>query len=638
MAENVTKKVEAVAAAATADVKKQQEELDKKIKESTKSYDTFIEAMKNYRGENLRGLNEIIVTTARLNVDVQKLAQANKDGYEYLLKRNKTEVEANAKQIEALSKNAEKQEELLKAYEKKNELIVQNGLIAKAELEEEYRNLEASLEKNEYYEERIVQLREERDNRIRAIAKETLNQTYQNSAEMHTVLEQQSKASVDKIIEHAGEVVKHTGGLWKGVIDVGAQKEHLDTAKNQLTDYLTSLKTFGQEQLAEYDKQLADTSLSFEERQTIIEQRNAFEVKHNKFLADETKRVNKELETIEKSSQNLRLQQFKEYGEKATKITKEIAAYTQTMTKSFIDVLDQMSTNYGEKAKELGEEITSVEDERKNKLAEVALTEEERQTREEELAQEKINLENATTEEQKNKSQERIDTLQTELGAEENINSEYDQKKADLEKEKEKTEARQRKADNLKKKVDLGQKIVQAIADVASGAANALSYGPFLGPVLAAMVTALGAVQIGLMTKQLVKFEDGGLLRGRRHSEGGMPILGSNIEVEGGEYVVNRQSTGKNLGLLHYINSQRRPLSSADMDDFFASAGRRVQPSFAAMMEEGGQLPAMLNTAQPDGYMLMDAIQSIKFEPKVSVTDINSAQSDVVKVDSWVGM
>lgn len=47
---------------------------------------------------------------------------------------------------------------------------------------------------------------------------------------------------------------------------------------------------------------------------------------------------------------------------------------------------------------------------------------------------------------------------------------------------------------------------------------------------------------------------NGGMIRGISHSQGGMPILGTNIEVEGGEYVINKESTRKNLPLLNKIN------------------------------------------------------------------------------------
>ena len=47
----------------------------------------------------------------------------------------------------------------------------------------------------------------------------------------------------------------------------------------------------------------------------------------------------------------------------------------------------------------------------------------------------------------------------------------------------------------------------------------------------------------------------GGILEGKSHSEGGMPILGSNIVVEGGEYVINKEATQRNLPLLEKINT-----------------------------------------------------------------------------------
>lgn len=51
------------------------------------------------------------------------------------------------------------------------------------------------------------------------------------------------------------------------------------------------------------------------------------------------------------------------------------------------------------------------------------------------------------------------------------------------------------------------------------------------------------------------KYANGGKLEGKSHANGGMPILGSNIIVEGGEYVINKQATKDNLPLLERINS-----------------------------------------------------------------------------------
>lgn len=50
-------------------------------------------------------------------------------------------------------------------------------------------------------------------------------------------------------------------------------------------------------------------------------------------------------------------------------------------------------------------------------------------------------------------------------------------------------------------------------------------------------------------------FANGGMLHGKSHAQGGMPILGSNIEVEGGEFVVNKKSAKKYQNTLNAINS-----------------------------------------------------------------------------------
>lgn len=52
-----------------------------------------------------------------------------------------------------------------------------------------------------------------------------------------------------------------------------------------------------------------------------------------------------------------------------------------------------------------------------------------------------------------------------------------------------------------------------------------------------------------------VALAKGGKLEGKSHAEGGMPILGSNVVVEGGEYVINKEATKRNLPLLEQINS-----------------------------------------------------------------------------------
>lgn len=229
--------------------------------------------------------------------------------------------------------------------------------------------------------------------------------------------------------------------------------------------------------------------------------------------------------------------------------------------------------------------------------------------------------------------------LQEQINAEMTANQQLANQERELAKEKEKQEKEIAKKEKQQKRVQITQSIAQAFTETSLGVMKAISASPLtLGLPWSAIIAATGALQIGVMTAQLAKLEDGGLLNGKRHADGGMRIEGTNIEVEGGEYVINRDSTNKNLSLVKYINSQRRALGPNDLNSFFSQNYQGFEPPFKRMLETGGQLPAVDNTVSIDNEALIDAIRTVKIEPKVAVTDINTVQKDVVKVDNSAGM
>jgi hypothetical protein len=70
-------------------------------------------------------------------------------------------------------------------------------------------------------------------------------------------------------------------------------------------------------------------------------------------------------------------------------------------------------------------------------------------------------------------------------------------------------------------------------------------------PILAAIIGVAGAIQISaLAAKPLPKFEKGGLIGGKLHSQGG-----TMIEAEQGEYMVNRRQTAKHRRELDAMNT-----------------------------------------------------------------------------------
>lgn len=118
-------------------------------------------------------------------------------------------------------------------------------------------------------------------------------------------------------------------------------------------------------------------------------------------------------------------------------------------------------------------------------------------------------------------------------------------------------------ADETKKatKIDLDLKELQAIANTAVGVTQAIAEGGVAGIVTGVLVAAAGAIQIASIETQKASLGDGGILHGPSHASGGITGTGrfNNIEVEGGEFVINKAATQKNIGLLHYINQVGEP-------------------------------------------------------------------------------
>ncbi|MFA5715344.1 MAG: hypothetical protein WC998_06375 [Candidatus Paceibacterota bacterium] len=118
--------------------------------------------------------------------------------------------------------------------------------------------------------------------------------------------------------------------------------------------------------------------------------------------------------------------------------------------------------------------------------------------------------------------------------------------------------------------VESGISLVSAAANIIKG----FSSIPIVGVVLG--LAAVGAMIAGFIlstakAKDAVKMEEGGevgygLLSGRRHSQGGIPI-----NAEGGEYFTNRKSTSKYLPLLEAINKDDRDSMRVFFDRNFTS-------------------------------------------------------------------
>lgn len=230
-----------------------------------------------------------------------------------------------------------------------------------------------------------------------------------------------------------------------------------------------------------------------------------------------------------------------------------------------------------------------------------------------------------------------IDQLNAEMAAqrakvEEERQAQEEMKK--LEAKKEQEELNQRKKEQKRAET-------QAIISGALAIANGFATYPFIpdGLAMGALATVLTAAQVALIKKQ--KFADGGLLEGKSHAQGGIPVGNTNIEVEGGEYVTNKHTTEKNLDVLTFINSKRRKLDMGDFIDFYSSgkAGRNINSALPrTKFADGGNLPS-LRTDISLNTRLYDSLEAYAQRPVVvSVVDINRKQADVRNVRVLAGL
>ena len=158
----------------------------------------------------------------------------------------------------------------------------------------------------------------------------------------------------------------------------------------------------------------------------------------------------------------------------------------------------------------------------------------------------------------------------------------------------------------------------------------------FLGLALSAVALGLGLRNV-MAIKNTPIYEDGGVIQGARHSQGGVKVLGGQAEVEGGEFITNRKSTAANLPLLHYINDKKKTLTAEDLLEFFSSGTPRMRSKATSKFAGGGQLPTT-NGAEVTRVVNVADIAEDNTTYVVSVVDIINATDNLKKVQALSGL
>ena len=459
------------------------------------------------------------------------------------------------------------------------------------------------------------------NDRIKAINEERRKAELQADKEYHDKLEQSQKAfderflnmrktesdyvireikamvtSADAALENNGEV----RNSW-GILDLGKTQNNLKIAKEAFT------KAFGEIELEQGQliMQLKKGEISFGDFT------NA-----NNELNEEAKYVRGKLKEIEADSKD-----------SIGKFIDSINTYVQAIGQGIQDVLSQVWENqdaaYDKEIENLDKWIDKYEDMLQYQK---------------DITQEYSNNINSIEDElataRGDRREKLIDDLNAQMAAQRASLAQQkmieNEKKRELDK-KEKLELQQRKKER-------DRAVISAIISTALATANGLATQPFVpvGIAMGALATTLGAVQIALIKSQ--KYANGGVIQGKPHSQGGVKVLGGRAEVEGGEFITNKQSTSANLDILEFINSKKRRVDLNDLVTFYSTKKPLPKPMAKTKFANGGEIPT-LRTDLDLNDKLVTMFEEFGRRPSVvSVVDIIKAQDKVNKVRTLAGV
>ena len=230
-----------------------------------------------------------------------------------------------------------------------------------------------------------------------------------------------------------------------------------------------------------------------------------------------------------------------------------------------------------------------------------------------------------------------IDQINAEMEAARASARQAQKLREDEERQNKKAEELEKKRKKAQYKRDLAQAVVNGAMAVTMAAIN---NWPMPAIAMMALAAATTAAQIATITSNK-PYAKGGVLEGPSHSQGGIPVGNTGIEVEGKEYVVRKRSTTPNVQLLDMINKSERKLTLDDFIDFYSTGKikkniKSISPQ--AKFASGGVIPTISNAYDFDDR-LISAFEDYSNRPVyVAVTDINNKQEQVRNVQVLAGL
>ena len=597
-------------------IKAYTDELDerrKRLEEFYEKNNTSAEHM-----DNISGVKKYLEYKNKLKLDdvyKERIDNLKKflDDYEWTVKtksfklRKEERKQAETEKQQAIASITTKYGDMIKAendyYDKLEEANKAKVLLGQATEAEVQNDLMR-------HNDRINAINEERRKAEEQADKEYRNKKEKADEEFNNRILNMTKTKSDYMIQEiktmvtaADEVVNNHGEVrnsW-GIIDLGKTKNNLKYAKEMYTKAFDEIRD-EQKKLIE---DLEDNKISFGDFT------NA-----NNELNEEAKYVKGKLKDIEADSKD-----------SIGKFIDSINTYIQAIGQGIQDVLSQVWENQDAAYDKEIENLDKWIDKYEEKLQE-----------QKDLTQEYANnidsIEDELATARGDRREKLIDDLNAQMAAQ---RASLAQEKM-IENEKKKEGDKKEKLELQQRKKERDRAVISAIISTALATANGLATQPFVpvGIAMGALAGTLGAVQIALIKSQ--KYANGGVIQGKPHSQGGVKVLGGRAEVEGGEFITNKQSTSANLDILEFINSKKRRVDLNDLVTFYSSRKALPKPMAKTKFANGGEIPS-LRTDLDINDKLITMFEEFGRRPSVvSVVDIIKAQDKVNKVRTLAGV
>lgn len=549
--------------------------------------------------------------------EAQRLADYNKAYKEYLRDMELLEKSNTRDYIDTIKAEAKTVEEIQQIYKADFSFRVQLYDDEINEAKKKQKALLADAVKNKQdttqleidFENFIIQLRQKQNQELRKIETEKNKRIVTSIKEHHQrIIDEETKLMQERFanIRDLGKEYQDLSGVW-GLPKVSEMREYYAENIGLLKDYLDNLKTSTDKIVSSIDEQMKLYPKDSDEYKSLHDKKKAV---LDDYLA-KVKQVNDDIEKQNKRSENAN----DEFLKKLQEVVRKWTDAFQTVFDGFANIFTEVFDSAIERAEQYLENVNE-------KFDEVVEKYEQSNSRLSELQEQAKNLDGG-----------RLIAHQEKISREMQLNRELQAQENQMRKEKEEAEKRVERQQAKKRKLEATQQMYQSVINTAEGVSKMYALPFPLNFAMAGLVGVLGAVQTGIIARNMSKFEDGGIIGGKRHSEGGNKFYSANgdgVELERGEFVVNRDSTQHNAGLLSFINESRSPISIADIS-------RQFGDNIGALAnQQKGQKPNIDISDINKEESLGDSLKDLKVY--VSVEEIRETERNMARVEDIAGV